>query len=83
MDAYYKYPCIHVTGSTSTKATTELLEQDFDNFGYPHTLVTNNATTVTSQEFQAWCQARGIIYLTGAPYHPTTNGVAEHLVQTF
>ena len=36
-----------------------------------------------SQEFQAWYKARGIIHLTGAPYHPATNGVAERLVQTF
>ena len=67
----------------STKATTEVLEQDFAHFVYPHTLVIDNATTFTSQEFQAWCKARGIIHLTGAPYHPATNGVAERLVQTF
>ena len=30
---------------------------------------------------QARCKARGIIHLTGAPYHPATNGVAERLVQ--
>ena len=28
-------------------------------------------------------QGQGIIHLTEAPYHPSTNGVAEHLVQTF
>ena len=48
-----------------------------------HTLFTDNATTFMSQEFQAWCKARGIIHFTGAPYHPATNGIAECLVQTF
>ena len=67
----------------STRVTTELLEQDFAHFGYPHTLVTDNPTTFTSQELQALCKARGIIPLTGAPYHPATNGVVERLVQTF
>ena len=41
IDAYSKYLCIHPVSSTSTKATTELLEQDFAHFGYPHTVVTD------------------------------------------
>ena len=83
IDAYSKYPCIHPVNSTSTKATTELLEQDFAHFGYPHTVVTDNATSFISEEFQAWCKEWGITHLTGAPYHLATNGAAERLVQTF
>ena len=82
-DAYSKYPCIHPTSSTSSRATLDLLEEDFALFGYPHTLVTDNAPTFTSEEFQSWCKERGITHLTGAPYHPATNGAAERLVQTF
>ena len=67
VDAYSKYPCIHPTTSTSSKSTTAILEQEFAHFGYPHTLVTDNATTFMSQEFQAWCKQRGIVHLTGAP----------------
>ena len=83
VDAYSKYPCIHPTTSTSSKSTTVILEQEFAHFGYPHTLVTDNATTFMSQEFQAWCKQRGIVHLTGAPYHPATNGAAERLIQSF
>ena len=83
VDAYSKYPCIHTTTSTSSKSTTAILEQEFAHFGYPHTLVTDNATTFMSQEFQAWCKQRGIVHLTGAPYHPATNGAAERLIQSF
>ena len=36
-----------------------------------------------SQEFQAWCKQRGIVHLTGAPYHPATNGAAKRLIQSF
>nr|KAG5691630.1 hypothetical protein BaRGS_023801 [Batillaria attramentaria] len=82
-DAYSKYPCIHPTSSTSTRATLDLLEEDFAHFGYPHTLVSDNATTFVSEEFQSLCKERGITHLTGAPYHPATNGAAERLVQTF
>ena len=83
VDAYSKYPCIHPTSSVSTKTTTDLLEMEFAHFGYPNTIVTDNATTFSSGEFQDWCKARGIVHLTGAPYHPATNGAAERLVQTF
>ena len=81
-DAYSKYPCIHPTSSTSTGATLDLLEEDFAHFGFPHTLVTDNAPTFTSEEFLHWCKERGTTHLTGAPYHPTTNGAVERLVQT-
>lgn len=83
VDAYSKYPCIHPTQSISTKSTIDLLEQDFSHFGYPHTIVTDNAPCFTSEEFKQYCKDRGIIHLTGAPYHPSTNGAAERLVQTF
>ena len=65
------------------ESTTAILEQEFAHFGYPHTLVTDNATTFMSQEFQAWCKQRGKLHLTGAPYHPATNGAAERLIQSF
>ena len=51
-DAYSKYPCIHQRSSTSTQATTTLLEVNFAHFGYPHTIVSDNATTFSSAEFQ-------------------------------
>ena len=83
IDAYTKYPCIHRTSTTSTKATTDLLEQDFSHFGYPHTIVTDNATNFKSEEFKQWCKERGITHLSGAPYHPATNGAAERMIQSF
>ena len=81
-DAYSKYSCIHPSGSTSTNATTDFLQEDFAHFDYPNTIVQDNATTFLSEEFQAWCRERGITCLTGAPYHPATNGAAESLVQS-
>ena len=83
VDPFSKYPCIHPTGSIGTQATIDLLEEDFAHFGYPHALVTDNAPSFTSKEFKLWCQSRGITHLTGAPYHPATNGTAERMVQSF
>ena len=80
-DAYSKYPCIHPNSSVSSRATLDLLDKDFAHFGFSHTLVTDNATTFMSGEFQSWCRERGITHLTGAPHHPATNGLHEFLMQ--
>jgi len=82
-DAYTKYPCIHATQSVSAKSTIKLLQEDFAHFGFPHTVVTACAATFKSDEFQEFCKENGIVHLTGAPYHPATNGAAERLVKTF
>ena len=55
----------------------------FSQMRYPQTLVMDNAMTFTSQDFQTWCKARGIIHLKRATYLPASNGVAERLVQIF
>ncbi|XP_014779448.1 uncharacterized protein K02A2.6-like [Octopus bimaculoides] len=82
-DACTKYPFIHATTSVSSKTTLDLLEEDFAHFGYPHTIMSDNATCFTSEEFQNYCKERSIVHLTGAPYHPSTNRAAERLIQTF
>ena len=79
----FLHPCIHQTQSLSSKVIMQRLEQDFAHFGYPHTIASDNATTFTSEEFQEFCNERGIYHLTGASYHPATNGSAERLVQSF
>jgi len=82
-NAYTKYPCIHAMQSVSAKSTIKLLQDDFAHLGFPHTVVTDYAATFKSEEFQEFCKENGIGHLTGAPYHPATNGAAERLVQTF
>ena len=82
-DAYTKYPCIHETQSVSATSTIKLLQEDFAHFGFPHAVVTDCATTFKSDEFQELCKENGIVHLTGAPYHPVTNGASGRLVQTF
>ena len=62
IDAYSKYPCIHATTSTITKATTNLLEVDFAHFGYSYTIVMDNTTTFLSEEFQIWFRERAITH---------------------
>ena len=45
-------------------------------------LVTDNASYFTTQKFQDFTKFNGIRHVTSAPYHPTSNGLAERAVQT-
>ena len=42
----------------------------------------SNGPSFTSGEFKKFMQANGIRHITSAPYHPSTNGLAERAVQT-
>ena len=43
----------------------------------------DNGPQFTSEAFRKLTTAKGVKYVTGAPYHPATNGQAEKLVQSF
>ncbi|XP_037501957.1 uncharacterized protein K02A2.6-like [Rhipicephalus sanguineus] len=51
-------------------------------FGFPETLVSDNGSQFISAEFQAYLKHRGIRHVRTAPYHPSSNGLAERFVQT-
>ena len=78
INAYSKYPCIHPVSSTSTKATTELLKQDFAPLGHPHMV-----QIMPLLLYQKSSRLGVSLTLSGAQYHPATNGATERLVQTF
>ena len=70
--------------STTTSAKTiEVLRKIFATHGLPLKIVSDNGSAFTSQEFQTFMEQNGICHITSAPYHPSTNGLAERAVQTF
>ena len=55
----------------------------FATHGLPEIVVTDNASCFKSEEFGDFMRKNNIRHITGAPYHPATNGLAERAVQTF
>ena len=60
VDAHSKYIDAHVVTSATTASTLLKLRQTFATHGLPCTLVSDNGTAFTSQEFQTCCKINGI-----------------------
>ena len=83
VDAFSKWVEIFPTSGPSTKDTIKCLRHLFCQLGLPVTIVSDNGTCFTSQEFQDFLSKNGIRHITSAVYKPSTNGLAERMVQTF
>ncbi|XP_061774106.1 uncharacterized protein K02A2.6-like [Nerophis ophidion] len=83
VDAYSKWLEAYKMAQITSTATITLLKRLFASFGVPEQIVTDNATTFTSDEFQQFIKRNGVLHTTGAPRHPATNGLAEKYVAIF
>ena len=83
VDANTKWVDIHVVNSTSAEVTIEKMRATFATLGLPQILVTDNGPQFTSAQFAQFTKNNGIKHVTSSPYHPSTNGLAERMVQTF
>ncbi len=81
IDAHSKWIEAVCTSSTSFQIVVEELRTIFSKFGLPETIVTDNGSSFTSQEFRKFLKNNGIRHTTSAPYHPASNGMAERAVQ--
>ncbi|XP_055527688.1 uncharacterized protein K02A2.6-like [Wyeomyia smithii] len=77
VDSYTKWPEVVRTEKITTPETLRILRGMFARYGNPETLVTDNGTQLTSSGFEAFGNARSIIHLKTALYHPQSNGLAE------
>ena len=83
VDAHSKWLDIYPVSSTSSQTTIDMLRVSFSNHGLPEMIVSDNATSFTSEQFAELCEKNVIHHVTSAPFHPASNGLAGRSVQTF
>ena len=81
IDAHSKWMEVEPVESATTKTTVEKLRKIFSTHGIPEKLVSDNGSVFTSQEFTNFVKLNGIDHIKTAPYHPSSNGLAERAVQ--
>ena len=79
-DAHCKWPEIVEMKSTIACKTIEEQQKLCASYGLPKQVVTPR---FVSEEFAKFIKLNGIKHVKCAPYHPSTNGATETLVQTF
>ena len=67
----------------NTNKTIEELRKLFSSYGLPEQVVTDNGPQFIAEEFTVFLKQNGIKHLKCLPYHPSTNGAVERLVQSF
>ncbi|XP_036346551.1 uncharacterized protein K02A2.6-like [Rhagoletis pomonella] len=82
VDAFSKWPEVHIVPNMNTETTIQPCEDIFATFGLPNVFVSDHGTQFNSKAFQSFLKNNGITHKQGAPYHPATNGQAERFVQT-
>ncbi len=77
VDAMSKWLDVQVMKSITASETIKTLKMLFSTHGIPQKIVSDNGPTFTSDEFKKFMHANGVRHITSAPYHPSTNGLAE------
>ena len=73
---------VQVVNSATSRNTIDHLRTLFATHGIPEVLVSDNGTPFTSTEFTEFTKRNGICHIKTAPYHPSSNGLAERAVKT-
>uniref|UniRef100_A0A5S6Q373 RNA-directed DNA polymerase n=1 Tax=Trichuris muris TaxID=70415 RepID=A0A5S6Q373_TRIMR len=82
VDAYSKWLEVKRMTSTTAANTIKVLRELFATHGLPDSIVSDNGPQFTSDEFQRFCKDNLITPIRVSPYHASSNGQAERMVQT-
>ena len=69
--------------STTAADTIAVLRCVFASFGLPEQIVSDNGLQFVAHEFAEFLRVNGVKHIHVAPYHPSSNGAVERLVQSF
>ena len=83
IEAYSKWMDVYPVHSANSSITIEKLRQSFSVNGLPDMFVSDNGSCFTSSQFGTFVKQKGTKHIKTAPYHPSSNGLAERAVQTF
>ena len=83
VDAHSKWPEVVEMKKTTSVMTIEVLRTLFASYGIPEQVVSDNGPQFTAEEFVDFMKGNRIKHIRSAPYHPSTNGLAERFVQIF
>ncbi|XP_021347324.1 uncharacterized protein K02A2.6-like [Mizuhopecten yessoensis] len=83
VDTNSKWPEVVQMNTTTSEKTIEVLRTKIARNGIPRQIVSDNGPQFVSEEFRNFVKSNGIRHSTSAPYHPSTNGLAERFVQSF
>ena len=83
INAHSKWIEVFPMSNATALSTVQHLRQLFAWFRIPDSIVSDNGTLFTAQEFQDFCKSNRIQHIRSSPYHPSSNGLVERAVQVF
>ena len=83
IDSHSKWLEVLPVKAATSIETIGKLRQLFSTFGLPDKIVSNNGSVFTRREFADFMASNGISHVKVAPYHLSSNGLAERAVQIF
>ena len=81
VDSHSKWPEVIEMTSTASELTIEALQGMCEVHGLPDQVFSDNGPQFVSKEFQQFMKENGIKHTRCAPYHRSSNGLAERFVQ--
>ena len=81
IDAYSKWPIVNIKASTATAGVHDSLWSVIATYGLPKIIISDNAISFMSKEFQRFCSKNDINYITGLPCNSKNNGQTEIIVK--